>query len=72
MKAAAIFEAAATVLKEGVKVYPHIMVPLVGIELELDQQAALLKQAADKVQQERGEEGPEGGVGILVGYLLGH
>ena len=32
------------------------MVPLVGIELELDQQAALLNKAAERVQKEQGEK----------------
>ena len=54
-QATAIFEAAATVIKEGVEVFPHIMVPLVGIELELDAQAKLLLRAAIRVQRETGE-----------------
>ena len=37
------------------KVFPHIMVPLVGIEIELDQQAAVIKKAAERVQMEQGE-----------------
>ena len=41
-QATAIFEAAATVLQEGVKVFPHIMVPLVGIGHELETQVGLM------------------------------
>ena len=47
-------------IKEGVEVFPHIMVPLVGIELELDAQAKLLLRAAIRVQRETGEWGFEG------------
>ncbi|MDZ7332541.1 MAG: pyruvate, phosphate dikinase, partial [candidate division KSB1 bacterium] len=40
MQARAIFEAAADLTKEGVKVYPEVMVPLTGIYTEFDHQKA--------------------------------
>ena len=45
----AIIEAAINVTKEGVKVHPHIMVPLVGIEDELNGQAKIINDVAQQV-----------------------
>ena len=42
MQARAIFEAAAAVLKEGIKVKPEIMIPLVGFKKELDLQVEIV------------------------------
>ncbi len=52
MQARAIFEAAAIVQKEGVKVRPEIMIPLVGFKKELDLQLEVVHQAAREVQAE--------------------
>jgi len=49
MQARAILEAAVEVAKEGVAVYPEIMIPLVGIKKELDLQAAVVRKTADAV-----------------------
>jgi len=49
MQARAIIEAAVEVAKEGIAVYPEIMIPLVGIKKELDLQAALVRKTADAV-----------------------
>ena len=48
-QARAILEAAVNVAKEGVKVHPHIMIPLVGIEDELVGQAKIVNEVAASV-----------------------
>jgi len=53
MQARAVFEAAALVQKEGIKVNPEIMIPLVGFKKELDLQIEVVHQAAREVQAER-------------------
>src|SRR6187397_716225 len=50
MQARAVFEAAAIVQKEGIKVRPEIMIPLVGFKKELDLQLEVVHQAAREVQ----------------------
>ncbi len=54
MQSRAIFEAAANVMKRGVKVEPEVMIPLVGNVKELENQAAIVKQAAEEVMKENG------------------
>jgi pyruvate,orthophosphate dikinase len=53
MQARAIFEAAAIVQKEGIKVRPEIMIPLVGFKRELDLQLEIVHRVAKEVQSER-------------------
>ena len=53
MQARAVFEAAAIVQKEGIKVQPEIMIPLVGFKKELDLQIEVVHQAAREVQAEQ-------------------
>src|SRR6187401_1979104 len=53
MQARAVFEAAAQVQKEGIKVKPEIMIPLVGFKKELDLQIEVVHQAAREVQAEK-------------------
>src|SRR6187397_1947755 len=53
MQARAVFEAAALVQKEGIKVKPEIMIPLVGFKKELDLQLEVVHQAARDVQAEK-------------------
>ncbi len=53
MQARAVFEAAAEVQKEGIKVRPEIMIPLVGFKKELDLQIEVVHQAAREVQAEK-------------------
>ena len=53
MQARAVFEAAAMVQKEGIKVRPEIMIPLVGFRKELDLQIAVVHEAARQVQAEQ-------------------
>jgi pyruvate, orthophosphate dikinase len=53
MQARAIFEAAAIVQKEGIKVRPEIMIPLVGFKKELDLQLEVVHRVAGEVEAER-------------------
>jgi pyruvate,orthophosphate dikinase len=62
MQARAVFEAAAIVQKEGIKVKPEIMIPLVGFKRELDLQIEVVHQAAREVQAERK---------VKLNYLVG-
>jgi pyruvate, orthophosphate dikinase len=52
MQTRAVFEAAAQVQKEGVKVKPEIMIPLVGFKKELDLQIELVHRVAKEVMTE--------------------
>jgi pyruvate,orthophosphate dikinase len=49
MQARAIFEAAAQLTKEKVKVFPEVMIPLVGTVTELRDQADIVRRVADEV-----------------------
>ena len=62
MQARAVFEAAAIVQKEGIKVHPEIMIPLVGFKRELDLQIEVVHQAAREVQAEKK---------VKLNYLVG-
>jgi pyruvate,orthophosphate dikinase len=62
MQARAVFEAAAIVQREGIKVRPEIMIPLVGFKKELDLQIEVVHQAARDVQAERK---------VKLNYLVG-
>jgi pyruvate,orthophosphate dikinase len=53
MQARAVFEAAAIVQKEGIKVRPEIMIPLVAFKRELDLQIEVVHAAARDVQAEQ-------------------
>ena len=65
MQARAVFEAAAKVQKDGVKVKPEIMIPLVGFKKELDHQVAIVHAVAEKVQKETGQK-----IKYLVGTMI--
>ncbi|KAM3755301.1 hypothetical protein ACB098_02G030600 [Castanea mollissima] len=54
MQARAIFQAAVSMSKQGVKVFPEIMVPLVGTPQELGHQVRLIQSVAKKVFSEMG------------------
>jgi pyruvate,orthophosphate dikinase len=56
MQARAIFQAAVTVLKEGVKVKPEVMVPLVGFKRELDLQVEIVHRVAAEVMKASGKK----------------
>jgi pyruvate, orthophosphate dikinase len=62
MQARAIFEAAVSVAKEGVKVYPEVMIPLTATLKEMANQAAIVHRVAQEVFKEKG---------IKVDYLVG-
>jgi pyruvate,orthophosphate dikinase len=62
MQARAIIEAACDVTRDGVKVVPEIMIPLVGDVRELRDQKAVVTRVATEVMKERG---------VKVKYLVG-
>ena len=62
MQARAIMEAACQLAKEGVKVTPEIMIPLVGHVKELRDQKVVVDRVAQEVMKEKG---------IKVKYLVG-
>jgi pyruvate,orthophosphate dikinase len=53
MQARAVFEAAALVQKEGIKVKPEIMIPLVGFPKELQLQIEVVNRVAAEIAKEQ-------------------
>jgi pyruvate,orthophosphate dikinase len=53
MQSRAVFEAAALVQKEGIKVKPEVMIPLVGFKKELDLQVEIVNRVAQEVMAEK-------------------
>jgi pyruvate,orthophosphate dikinase len=53
MQARAIFEAAADVAKQKIKVKPEVMIPLVGFKKELDLQVEIVHKVAKEVMSEK-------------------
>ena len=51
MQAQAIFEAAAQCQKKGIKVFPEVMVPLIGTTGEYKDQEAIIRRVADEVMK---------------------
>jgi len=62
MQARAIFEAACNVAKEGVKVIPEVMVPLVGNVNEIKAQKEIITRVAEEVMNEKG---------VKIKYMVG-
>jgi len=62
MQTRAIMEAACMLAKEGVKVTPEIMIPLVGLVKELRDQKLVVDRVAEEVMKEKG---------VRVKYLVG-
>jgi pyruvate,orthophosphate dikinase len=62
MQARAVFEAAAIVQKQGIKVKPEVMIPLVGFKKELDLQVELVHRVAKEVMAEKK---------VKLSYLVG-
>ena len=62
MQTRAILEAACEVFREGVKVQPEIMIPLVGHVNELKAQEAVVRGVADEVFRQQG---------MRIDYMLG-
>src|SRR6202035_3416982 len=54
MQARAIFEAAVAVAKDGIKVYPEVMIPLTATLKEMANQAAIVHRVAREVFEEKG------------------
>ena len=57
MQARAIFEAAVAVAKDGVKVYPEVMIPLTATLKEMANQAAIVHRVAARSVQGEGTQG---------------
>jgi len=53
MQSRAIFEAAANVQAQGIKVEPEVMIPLVGHVKELEHQEKIVRRVASEVMQEK-------------------
>ncbi len=62
MQTRAIMEAACQLNKEGLKVVPEIMIPLVGLVKELRDQKAIVNRVAQEVMTE---------MGVKIKYLVG-
>jgi len=62
MQSRAVFEAAADVQKQGIKVHPEVMIPLVGFKKELDLQVEVVNRVAAQVMKEKG---------VKLNYLVG-
>jgi pyruvate,orthophosphate dikinase len=62
MQARAVFEAAADVAKQKIKVKPEVMIPLVGFKKELDLQVAIVHRVAKEVMAEKK---------VKIDYLVG-
>jgi pyruvate,orthophosphate dikinase len=65
MQARAILEAAVTVTKQKIKVFPEIMIPLVGTRQEFENQEAIIRRVAEEVQAETKTK-----VNYLVGTMI--
>ncbi len=65
MQARAIFEAAVAVSKQGVKVFPEVMIPLTATLKEMAHQGAIVRRVADEVFKEK-----EHKVDYLVGTMI--
>ena len=62
MQARAIFEAAAELHKEGVKVFPDIMIPVVSLENEVKHQTEIIHRVYAEVMKQKG---------VKVKYMVG-
>jgi pyruvate,orthophosphate dikinase len=65
MQARAIMEAACQLTKEGVSVYPEIMIPLIGTKAELANQREVVVDVAEQVQKEMNTK-----VNYMVGTMI--
>ena len=65
MQARAIFEAAVTVEKQGIKTHAEVMIPLVGTVKEMANQGAIVRRVAEEVFKEKGRH-----VHYLVGTMI--
>jgi pyruvate,orthophosphate dikinase len=65
MQARAIFEAAVAVAKDGVEVYPEVMIPLTATLKEMANQAAIVHRVAKEVFEEKRQK-----VDYMVGTMI--
>jgi len=65
MQARAIFEAAVAVARDGVKVFPEVMIPLTATRKEMANQAAIVHRVAQEVFKEKEKK-----VDYLVGTMI--
>ena len=65
MQARADLRGGRKVQKDGIKVRPEIMIPLVGFKKELDNQVAIVHRVAEQVQKETGQK-----IKYLVGTMI--
>jgi len=65
MQVRAIFEAASAIQKEGIKVHPEIMIPLVGFSKELQLQLEIVRRVAGEVQAKTKQK-----IDYLVGTMI--
>lgn len=65
MQVRAIMEAACEVAREGKKIVPEIMIPLVGMASEMKAQKALIKEVAEETMQRYGKR-----LTYLVGTMI--
>ncbi len=65
MQARAIFEAAVAVAGDGVKVFPEVMIPLVGTLKEMAHQKAIVRRVAEEVFAEK-----ERRVEYMIGTMI--
>src|SRR5260370_25630266 len=65
MQARAMFEAAVAVAKDGVKVYPEVMIPVTATRKEMANQAAIVNRVAQEVFKEKEKK-----VDYLVGTMI--
>jgi pyruvate, orthophosphate dikinase len=65
MQARAIFEAAVAVAKQGVKVFPEVMIPLTATLKEMANQAEIVHRVAKEVFDEKGQK-----VEYMVGTMI--
>ncbi|MDG5767971.1 pyruvate, phosphate dikinase [Balneolales bacterium ANBcel1] len=65
MQTRAMMEAAVEVVEKGIKVFPEIMVPLIGSGEELADQKEVIKRTAEQVFEEKGKR-----VDYLIGTMI--
>ncbi len=65
MEARAIFEAAADLIKEGTKVFPDIMIPVVSLDTEVKHQSEIIHRVYGEVSKARGVKIP-----YMVGTMI--
>ena len=65
MQALAVFEAACQVIKEGKKVIPEVLIPLIGNVTELSNQRAVVERTAHEVLNEQGVDLP-----YMIGTMI--